>query len=231
MPEQRRIPAGLLAVLLCTLGSPAGCAASPPPIEVSCRTPLSPAVTNSCVVTDQTLWRGARPDASAAKTLIDLGVKTIVSLELLGTDRDAFESAVPDTVEPREIQYFQVKDWEPLAVIAPSLVDRHVAHFLAIARTQPVPIFIHCRSGQNRTGIMVAAYRVFNGADIEETVLEMEKYGGFWSKPDAAYIRTLTPERRVLMERQIVEWISKLRRSARITCSGGKCTVSVDAEA
>lgn len=231
MPEGRRIPSGPLAVLLCTLGLPAGCAASPPAIEVSCKTPLSPAVSNSCVVTDQTLWRGARPDASAAKTLIDLGVKTIVSLELLGTDRAAFESAIPDTAEPREIQYFQVKDWEPLAVIAPSLVDRHVAHFLAITRTQPVPIYIHCRSGQNRTGIMVAAYRVFNGADIEATVLEMEKYGGFWSKPDAAYIRTLTPERRVVMERQIVEWISKLRRSARITCSGGKCTLSVDAEA
>ena len=76
---------------------------------------------------------------------------------------------------------------------------------------------------------MVAAYRIFNGADVEETVLEMEKYGGFWSKPDAAYIRTLTPERRAAMEEEIVEWVSRLRRTAKITCSGGKCLVSVDA--
>jgi hypothetical protein len=161
--------------------------------------------------------------------LIELGVKTVVSLELLSTDREAFESATPNTSEPREIQYFQVKDWEPLAIVAPTLVDRHVAHFLAITRTQPVPIFIHCRSGQNRTGIMVAAFRIFNGADVEETVLEMEKYGGFWSKRDAAYIRTLTPERRAAMEGEIVEWVSRLRRTAKITCSGGKCLVSVDA--
>ena len=224
----RRVPYGPLVVLLCAIGAPAGCASSPPSIEMSCKTPLNPGIANSCVVTDQTLWRGARPDASAAATLIELGVKTVVSLELLSTDREAFESAAPNTSEPREIQYFQVKDWEPLAIVAPSLVDRHVAHFLAITRTQPVPIFIHCRSGQNRTGIMVAAFRIFNGADVEETVLEMEKYGGFWSKPDAAYIRTLTPERRAAMEGEIVEWVSRLRRTAKITCSAGKCLVSAD---
>jgi protein-tyrosine phosphatase len=178
------------------------------------------------VVSEQTLWRGARPGAEAAAALVELGIKTVVSLELLQDDRKAFEAATISNRDPLEIQYFQIRDWEPLVLLALSKVDDHVAHFLAIARTQPKPIFVHCRSGQNRTGIMVAAYKVFDGADIEETILEMKKYGGLWSKSDADYIRTLTPERRAVIEKRVVDWVPRVKRSAKITCAGGKCVLN-----
>lgn len=181
---------------------------------------------NSCVVSEQTLWRGARPTPEAAAALVALCVKTVVSLELLQDDRNAFEAAVIGSGDSREIQYFQIRDWEPLVLLARSKVDEHVAHFLAIARTQPKPIFVHCRSGQNRTGVMVAAYKVFDGADIEETILEMERYGGFWSKLDADYIRTLTPQRRAMIEKRIADWIPRVKRSARILCTAGRCVFS-----
>jgi protein tyrosine/serine phosphatase len=96
---------------------------------------------------------------------------------------------------------------------------------MAITRTQPMPIFVHCRSGQNRTGVMVAAYSVLNGADIEETIGEMGKYGGLWFKHDADYIRTLTPQRRAELEQRIVDWIPRLQRDAQILCSNTICTV------
>ncbi len=167
--------------------------------------------------------RAARPGPEAAAALVELGVKTVVSLELLQDDRKAFEAAVIRSSDSREIQYFQIRDWEPLVLLAPGKVDDHVAHFLAIARTQPKPIFVHCRSGQNRTGIIVAAYKVFDGADIEETISEMERYGGFWSKPDADYIRTLTPQRRAAIEKRVADWIPRVKRSAKILCSSGRC--------
>jgi protein tyrosine/serine phosphatase len=181
-------------------------------------------------VSEQTLWRGARPSAEAAAALVDLGVKTVVSLELLQNDKNAFEAAMTSSRDSREIQYFQIRDWEPLVTVAPGKVDDHVARFLAIARTQPQPIFVHCRSGQNRTGIMIAAYKVFSGADIEETILDMQKYGGFWSKSDADYIRTLTPQRRSVIERRVVDLMPRVKRKAAIVCSGGKCVFNAAAE-
>ena len=217
-----------LVAIACTVGPILGCTAALP-IGANCRSPLDSRIANSCVVADEELWRGARPDPKAAATLVDLGVQTVVSLELLQTDIQAFEEAKPISSVSREIQYFQIRDWEPLVVVAPDVVDEHVAHFLALTRTQPAPIYVHCRSGQNRTGVMVAAYRILHGADIEKTIEEMEKYGGFWSKQDASYIRSLTPQRRSAIEERIAAWIPRLKRSAKVLCAEGKCTVSVDA--
>lgn len=200
------------------------------PETLSCTNPLDTNVANSCVVSEHTLWRGARPSPAAAAALVDLGVRTVVSLELLLNDRAAFEAAVPAGLDAREIQYFQVRDWEPLVLLARNKVDDHVAHFLAITRTQPKPIYVHCRSGQNRTGIMVAAYKIFNGADIEATIAEMARYGGIWSKPDADYLRTLTPARRAAIEARVAQWLPKLKRSATIQCASGKCQFNAGAK-
>ena len=195
---------------------------------VACATPLDANVPNSCVVTAQTLWRGARPDKMAAEALLRLGAKTVVNLELGDYDRAVFQDAVAPQVGGREIGYFRVRDWELLVKLAPSEVDEHVTHFLAITRTQPTPIYVHCRSGQNRTGVMVAAYRVFNGMPIDDAIDEMKRYGGLWFEDDATYIRSLTPERRFALEAQIAAWTPRLRREATVLCASGKCAVSSD---
>ena len=204
-----------------------GCAATPNQDgRPACETPLDPAVENSCVVTPQALWRGAKPDSAAAARLVALDVKTIVNLEWLHDDKPAFQDAVVPPIGRREIDYFRVRDWEPLVVIAPGKLDEHVAHFLAITRTQAKPIYVHCRSGRNRTGVMVAAYRVFNGTPVEDAIAEMGRYGGEWFKYDAQYIRSLTPQRRAELEKQIEAWIPKLQRDAQIVCADGGCALS-----
>jgi tyrosine-protein phosphatase SIW14 len=205
----------------------AGCAGTPHQgAAESCATPLDPAIQNSCVVSAELLWRGGRPDAAGAAALVHRGVKTVVNLELLLDDRETFEEAQVRVDGIREINYFRVREWEPNVVIAPSKLDDHVARFIAITRTQPKPIFVHCRSGQNRTGVMVAAYRVFNGGDTEEAVAEMGRYGGIWFKYDAEYIRGLTPQRRAELEKRIGEWVSRLRRDAQILCTNSACKVA-----
>ncbi len=192
----------------------------------ACATPLDRNVPISCIVTAQTLWRGARPDKIAAEALLRLGAKTVVNLELLSDDRAAFQDAVVPQGGRQEIGYFRVRDWEPLTMLAPTKVDEHVAHFLAITRTQPTPIYVHCRSGQNRTGVMVAAYRVFNGTSIDDAIAEMKRYGGVWFELDATYIRSLTAQRRSELEAQISAWAPRLRREATVICADGTCGVS-----
>jgi hypothetical protein len=216
-----------LAVLALFAGLSTGCATALSAAP-SCPHPLDSRIANGCIVADGKLWRGAKPDRAAAAALVDLGVKTVVNLELLHSDIKAFSQARPVDPARQDIRYFQVPDWEPLVVLDQRLVDDHIAHFLAITRTQPAPVYVHCRSGQNRTGIMVAAYRIFNGEDMDATIRDMASYHGLWSAQDAAYLRTLTPERRAAIEVRISDWIGRLKASAGIQCLAGRCTVSGD---
>jgi hypothetical protein len=200
-----------------------GCATSLARAD-ACGDPLSARVANSCVVSKDVLWRGAKPDAVAATELVNRGVRTVVNLELAHNDRDAFRDARPSVSQPLGIEYFRIRDWEPNVVLAPSRLDRHVAEFIAITRSQPKPIYVHCRSGQNRTGVMVAAYRVLEeNQPIESAVAEMAGYRGIWFKEDAAYIRQLAGERATRLRAMAVERVGNVRAEAHLLCTSAGC--------
>ena len=192
-----------------------------------CANDLGSPIPNFCVVTPDVLWRGAKPAPDGAAWLIQRGVRTIVNLELLHDDRRAFGEAKPARAGRHEAGYFRIADWEPNAVIAPALLDDHVAHFLAVVERRPKPVYVHCRSGQNRTGVMVAAYRVIvEGLSRDAAIAEMRRYEGIWFKADSAYIRSLSSERRDEIRRKAAAWKPKLERGSKIVCEKGKCRVS-----
>src|SRR6267378_4938443 len=200
---------------------------SMPAAPTGCPSDAGSPIPNFCVATPNVLWRGAKPARDGAAWLIQRGVRTIVNLELLHDDRRVFGEARPASAGRHEIAYFRIADWEPNAVLAPALLDDHVAHFLAVVGDQPKPVYVHCRSGQNRTGVMVAAYRVIvEGAGTDEAIEEMRRYQGIWFKADSGYIRSLSPERREEIRRKAAAWIPKLERDSRIVCENGKCDVS-----
>lgn len=208
-----------------------GCDSEPQEMPVTCENNLDSSIQNFCQVTPSVLWRGAKPDTDDAGWLIEHGARTIVNLELFHDDKAAFEQVRPGNNDKYELGYFRVRDWEPLPVVAPKMSDDHVAHFLAIMSQAPKPVYVHCRSGQNRTGVMVAAYRVIvegEGDDnaIEKAVKEMEAYQGHWFKADAGYIRSLTPERREKIRQKVRKWIPKLEQDARFVCEEGQCRTS-----
>jgi hypothetical protein len=198
--------------------------ATPKALADACASPLSPAIANSCVVAPGALWRGAKPVVDGATALILLGVKTIVNLELLHDDLDAFRAARPSTALTVSIDYFRIRDWEPNVVIAPALLDSHVSDFIATVKTQAKPIYVHCRSGQNRTGVMIAAYRVLlEDVSIETAIAEMQKYQGWWFKQDAEYLRSLTGEHRERIEKMAEARIGQIRPDAHLVCSASGC--------
>jgi len=72
--------------------------------------------------------------------------------------------------------------------------DEDVLEFLTVA-TDPSsqPVFVHCRDGTDRTGMMVAAYRVvIQGWSKQKAIDEMEAAGfrDMW-KPIESYIKHL----------------------------------------
>src|SRR5256885_16877185 len=198
--SSRRNPVSAFLLALLT-----GCfpSSSQPAAAAACANDLGSPIPNFCVVTPDVLWRGAKPAWDGAAWLILRGVRTIVNLELLHDDRRVFGESRPAIAGRHELGYFRIPDWEPNAALAPALLDDHVAHFLAVVDRQPKPVYVHCRSGQNRTGVMVAAYRVIvEGLSRDTATEEMGRYQGIWFKADSAYIRSLSPERREEIRRK-----------------------------
>jgi protein tyrosine/serine phosphatase len=182
---------------------------------------------NFSVVAPGVLWRGARPSKEGAAWLVRNQVRTIVNLELVTDDLPTLEQVEASAFSRHEIGYFRIRDWEPLPLLAPFAVDENVARFLAILTEQPKPVFVHCRTGRNRTGRMVAAYRVIvEGTSIEDAVAEMARYCGEWLYADARYIRGMSLEHIEKILRRAQHWAATLKPTATILCRDGKCRVA-----
>jgi protein tyrosine phosphatase (PTP) superfamily phosphohydrolase (DUF442 family) len=176
-------------------------------------------------VKPQVLWRGSQPDEAEFGWLIGQGVKTVVDLELLHDDAKRIQQAPVTTATETRVAYFRVRDWEPLPALAPSVTDEHVVHFLAIASQQPhQPIYVHCRSGQNRTGVMAGAFRiVLEGEDdVDKVIAEMKSYGGRWAAIDARYLRSLRARREEILKRVALK-ATTLEPPVTFVCREGKC--------
>ena len=98
------------------------------------------------------LYRGAQPRPEGWRHLAALGVKTVVNLRAA----DANARAEEREARAAGLQYFNV----PLPAYArPS--DAQVERALAlIDAPENRPVFVHCKHGEDRTGTVVAAYRI-----------------------------------------------------------------------
>lgn len=112
------------------------------------------------------LYRGAQPGRQGFETLEGVGVRTVVNLRLDHSDEEDLEGLQMGYVE--------------IPIGPQTFSDRDVARFIGVVvDPQRVPVFVHCRFGADRTGLMIAAYRVvMQGWTREEAVEEMVE-GGF----------------------------------------------------
>jgi tyrosine-protein phosphatase SIW14 len=112
------------------------------------------------------ICRGAQPEAEGYATLKKMGIKTVINLRTSASEKKAVEAAGMRSIEmPMEMST------DHLA----TKVDRVVA-LMADPANQPV--FVHCRHGQDRTGIVVAAYRMkVEGWRLADAEAEMQSFG------------------------------------------------------
>ena len=128
------------------------------------------------------LYRGAQPTAEGMKELEMLGIKTVVNLRYLHSDRDEMEDV--------NLAYEHI----PMTTLDPDMDD--IVRFLNIVTdSNSTPVFVHCKHGADRTGVTTAIYRVIvQDWSREDAVEEMTKGGfGFHDIWDnlADYIREL----------------------------------------
>jgi len=158
------------------LGSPT--AASPAPGDTSRSSRAVPVeglgLSNAYRVSNA-LYRGAQPTPDGFRTLQRLGIRTIVNLRLNHSDVDEIEAS---GVGPEAFTY------EHIRMAAWDADEPEVLQFLRITTTPTsTPVFVHCEHGSDRTGTMVAAYRVVvQGWSKESAIREMRDgpYGFHW---------------------------------------------------
>ena len=104
------------------------------------------------VQVDEGLYRGGQPSEEGMRELTRMGIKTVVSLRHSHAER----------LEERRLAEQLGLRWVSLPMrFWKRPTDTQVRNFLAIA-SDPAsrPVFMHCHQGQNRTGMMVAVYRI-----------------------------------------------------------------------
>ena len=116
------------------------------------------------------LLRGAQPSAQGLVELKKLGVTTIVDLRG-NSGPVAWERGQAESLGMRFVN-IPVLGWS-----APN--DSQVAQFLKVVQQDPTQkIFVHCYYGEDRTGVMVATYRIAQqNWTPEQAAAEMDSFG------------------------------------------------------
>jgi tyrosine-protein phosphatase SIW14 len=115
------------------------------------------------------LYRGAQPDALALQQLKALGVRSIINLRMTN---DIWKDE-PSLAQTHAMSYTNI----PLNSLAAPSEDQ-LNRVLNAIQNLPKPVFIHCQFGCDRTGTIVACYRIHNDQwSNARAFKEAESYG------------------------------------------------------
>ena len=97
------------------------------------------------------LYRGAQPDLKAIQQLKVLGIKSLINLRMTNDEWKGEQAAAT----AGSMLYTNIP-FAPLS--APT--DAQIAAVLAAISSMPKPVFVHCQYGCDRTGMVIACYRI-----------------------------------------------------------------------
>lgn len=148
----------------------------------------------------QIVIRGARPDDLDFENLKALGVKNVLNLE-----------SSDDSIEPTEELGFNVMR-VPLPPLLAKPDKGALAEIVEILQDpKSYPLFIHCKQGRDRTGLVVALYRVIVENASPEAAYRDMLQNGFHEKTQlglkCAFFEVLdlpTPKRCALVPRRTI---------------------------
>jgi protein tyrosine/serine phosphatase len=135
--------------------------------------PLAPGVPNFNQVNEH-VFRGGQPTTEGWQSLAKLGVKTVVDLRR--TDEHSPEVEA-QAVTAAGMRYVNV----PMkGVVAPT--DEQINKILSLLDSQE-PVFVHCKRGADRTGAVMACYRIAHDHWARKQALaEAKSLGMGWTQ-------------------------------------------------
>ena len=115
------------------------------------------------------IYRSGEPFTVGLQELGALGIKRVIDLREKST-ATAFEQEI---LEKLGIQYTNIP-FAPFS--APS--DAQIQSVLKLLNDDPSPVLVHCRRGKDRTGTVIACYRIqHDGWDNRRALAEAKAHG------------------------------------------------------
>lgn len=111
------------------------------------------------------LYRSAQPDAKGMEAYDAMGIRTVINLRANHSD---------DTEAQRTsliLRRVPINTW--------NIKDEQVVAVLSLLRTEEKPILVHCQHGADRTGLMMAMYRIVEQGWTKQAALNELKDGGY----------------------------------------------------
>jgi len=124
-----------------------------------------PGLPNFYKVSDD-LYRGAQPTDEGMRQLKELGIKTVVNLRYIHSDRDELgETGLA-------YEHINMTTWY-------SQTEDAIRFLRIVTDSNSTPVFVHCQYGSDRTGTMCAIYRIAVQGWSKNQAIEEMTNGGF----------------------------------------------------
>ena len=119
---------------------------------------------------NETLYRGGQPHPGGLKKLSELGIKTVINLRGASEDTQKEQAEA----EASGMRYFNI----PMPALGRP-TDEQVERALAVIDARENwPVFVHCQRGADRTGVIVAVYRILRDQwTAEQAIDEAKRFG------------------------------------------------------
>lgn len=125
-------------------------------------TPLAADGLNNFYRLNDDLYRSAQPTENGLTSAKTLGIQTVLSLQLVSLD-NALEATEQTGLSLIHIPMFP---W--------NVTENELLQALEVLRDAPKPILVHCLHGADRTGIVIAMYRIlFQNWSKSDAIAEM----------------------------------------------------------
>lgn len=129
----------------------------------------APGVLNFHTVNEH-LYRGAQPSADGFKSLAKLGIKVVIDLRE-GRQHAELEKKL---VESAGMKYVNI----PMRGLNAPTDEQMATVFALLGDSSGWPVFVHCKRGADRTGTVVACYRISHDHwQNEKALKEARMYG------------------------------------------------------
>ena len=125
-------------------------------------TPVKTEFVSNFYQVDSGLYRCAQPNKRAFLELSEIGMTTVVNLRYFDTDKRKAKKT--------DLQLFHIK------MRASQCKEDEIVAVLRLIKNRQGAIVIHCKHGADRTGLIIALYRIlFQGWSKEDAIEELEQ--------------------------------------------------------
>ena len=126
---------------------------------------------------DELLYRGAQPTEAGFRALRELGIRTVVNLRMPDDARKTNEQQIVEKLGMRYV-HVPVEDGN-FFTRSRTIPEIAIREFFAVLEQQESgPVFVHCHRGADRTGALVAFYRIARqGWDSQRALNEAREIG------------------------------------------------------